>query len=185
VRRMAAPAPIETERLILRKPKKSDAKALHQAYGDAEVMRYIGLGETRDLEQTRAWLDRALQRWKADGFGHYVIELKDDGKVLGRAGFQVWNPDTWQVGTLAELGEQSVVELGWLLAREHWGNGYAVEAATALRDHGFTQLGFERLISLIIRGNERSERVAEKIGARYVRDVSRGDWTARLFAVSR
>jgi RimJ/RimL family protein N-acetyltransferase len=72
-----------------------------------------------------------------------------------------------------------------MLAQEHWGNGYAVEAAAALRDHGFRELGFERLISLILRGNERSERVAEKIGSRYVRDVSRGDWTARLFAVNR
>jgi RimJ/RimL family protein N-acetyltransferase len=176
---------IETERLILRRPKKSDAKALLEAYGDPEVMRYIGVGETRDLEQTRTWLDKALRRWKADGFGHYAIERKEDGRVLGRAGFLVWNPDTWETGTLAELGEQSVVELGWMLAQEHWGNGYAVEAAAALRDHGFRELGFERLISLILRGNERSERVAEKIGSRYVRDVSRGDWTARLFAVNR
>jgi RimJ/RimL family protein N-acetyltransferase len=182
---MAASATVETERLILRKPKKSDAKALLEAYSDPEVMRYIGVGETFDLERTRAWLDKALRRWKLDGFGHHVIERKEDGRVLGRAGFLVWNPDTWETGTLAELGEQSVVELGWMLAQEHWGNGYAVEAATALRDHGFTKLGFERLISLILRGNERSERVAEKIGSRYVRDVSRDEWTARLFAVNR
>jgi RimJ/RimL family protein N-acetyltransferase len=182
---MAASTGVETERLILRKPMKSDAKALLEAYSDPEVMRYIGIGETRDLEQTRAWLDKALGRWKVDGFGHYVIERKEDGHVLGRAGFLVWNPDTWETGTLAELGEQSVVELGWMLAQAHWGRGYAVEAAAALRDHGFRELGFERLISLILRGNERSERVAEKIGSRYVRDVSRGDWTARLFAVNR
>ena len=176
---------IETERLFLRKPKKSDAKALLEAYSDPEVMRYIGLGETFDLEQTRAWLDKALRRWKADGFGHYVIERKEDGRVLGRAGFLVWNPDTWETGTLAELGEHSVVELGWMLAREHWENGYAVEAALALRDFGFAELGFTRLISLILRGNDASVRVAEKIGSRYVRDVSRGEWTARLFAVNR
>jgi RimJ/RimL family protein N-acetyltransferase len=176
---------IETERLILRKPKKADAKALLEGYSDPEVMRYIGLGETHDLEGTRAWLDRALQRWKADGFGHHVIERKEDRRVLGRAGYLVWNPDTWETGTIAELGEHSVVELGWLLARAHWGNGYAVEAALALRDHGFAELGFTRLISLILRGNDRSVRVAEKIGSRYVRDVSRGEWTARLYAVSR
>jgi len=105
--------------------------------------------------------------------------------VLGRAGFLVWDADAWQTGTLAELGDRGAVELGWLLAREHWGHGYATEAALALRDHGFAKLGFTRLISLILRGNERSERVAQKIGERYVRDVSRGDWTARLFAVQR
>jgi RimJ/RimL family protein N-acetyltransferase len=182
---LAASTGVETERLILRRPKKSDARALLEAYSNPEVMRFIGSGETLDLERTRTWLDRALRRWKADGFGHHVVERKEDGLVLGRAGFLVWNPDTWETGTLAELGEQSVVELGWMLAQEHWGNGYAVEAAAALRDHGFRELGFERLISLIIRGNERSERVAEKIGSRYVRDVSRDDWTARLFAVNR
>ena len=182
---MAASTGVETKRLILRRPKKSDAKALLEAYADPEVMRYIGVGETRDLEGTREWIDKALRRWKADGFGHHVIERKEDGRVLGRAGFLVWNPDTWETGTRAELGEQSVVELGWMLAQEHWGSGYAVEAAAALRDHGFRELGFERLISLILRGNERSERVAEKIGSRYVRDVSRGEWTARLFAVNR
>jgi [ribosomal protein S5]-alanine N-acetyltransferase len=176
---------IETERLILRKPKRGDAKALHAAYSDPEVMRYIGLGDTMDLEQTRAWVDKALRRWKADGFGHYAIERKEDGRVLGRAGFLVWNPDTWQTGTLAELGEHSVVELGWMLAQEHWGNGYAVEAALALRDYGFQELDLARLISLILRGNDRSVRVAEKIGSRYVRDVSRGEWTARLYAVNR
>lgn len=182
---MAASTGVETERLILRRPKKSDARALLEAYSNPEVMRFIGSGETFDLERTRTWLDRALRRWKADGFGHHVVERKEDGLVLGRAGFLVWNPDTWETGTLAELGEQSVVELGWMLAQEHWGNGYAVEAAAALRDHGFRELGFERLISLIIRGNERSERVAEKIGSRYVRDVSRDEWTARLYAVNR
>lgn len=177
---------IETERLLLRKPRLRDAKALHEAYGDPEVMRYIGAGDTFDLEGTREWIrDRALPRWKADGFGHYVIERLEDGRVLGRSGFLVWDPDEWRTGTLAALGDDAAVELGWLLAREHWGNGYAVEAATALRDYGFRELGFERLISLILRGNDRSVRVAEKLGSRYVREVSSGDWVAQLYAVSR
>ena len=176
---------IETERLTLRKPKKGDAKAFHEAYGDPEVMRYIATGETLDLAQTRAWVDKALRRWKADGFGPFTVERTEDGRVLGRAGYLVWDPDTWQTGTLAELGEHAVVELGWLLAQEHWGRGYATEAALALRYYAFTELGLTRLISLILRGNDRSVRVAEKIGARYVRDVSRGGWTARLYAVNR
>jgi RimJ/RimL family protein N-acetyltransferase len=175
---------IETERLVLRKPRKGDAKALHAAYSDPEVMRFIGLGETfGDLEETRAWIDKALARWKADGFGHFVIEK--DGKVIGRSGFLVWDPDEWRTGTLAELGDDAAVELGWLVAREHWGNGYATEAALALRDYGFRELGLPRLISLIAPGNDASVRVAEKIGSRYVRDVTRGEWVARVFAVSR
>ena len=182
---MGSRAMIETDRLRLRKPGLDDADGLAVAYADPEVMRYIGAGETFDVEGTRAWLEKALRRWDADGFGHFVAERREDGRVLGRAGFLVWDPDAWQPGTLAELGDRGAVELGWLFAREHWGNGYATEAALALRDHGFRALGFTRLISLILRGNERSERVAERIGSRYIRDVSRGDWTARLFAVQR
>jgi len=182
---MGAPVTIETDRLRLRRPTLEDAPALAEAYSDPEVMRYIGVGETFDVEGTRDWLGKAFRRWDADGFGHFAVERKEDGRVLGRAGFLVWDPDAWRTGTLAELGDRGAVELGWLLAREHWGRGYASEAALALRDHGFAQLGFTRLISLILRGNERSERVAEKIGSRYVRDVSRDEWTARLFAVQR
>jgi ribosomal-protein-alanine N-acetyltransferase len=176
---------IETDRLILRKPKLGDAKALHEAYGDPEVMEFIGTGETRDLAATREWVKRALARWKADGFGTLVLERKEDARVLGRSGFLVWNSETWQTGTLAEFGDAGIVELGWIVAKEHWGQGYATEAATACRDYAFRELKLMRLISLILKGNDRSVRVAEKIGERYVRDVGRDDWSARLYAVNR
>lgn len=180
---MATTTKIETERLVLRRPRLSDAAALHAAYGDPEVMRFIGDGKTMTPAKTKAWIETALARWKADGFGHFVIEK--DRKVVGRAGFLVWDPDEWKTGTLAELGDHAAVELGWLLAREHWGNGYATEAAGALRDYAFRDLKLERLISLIMHGNDASVKVAERLGARYVRDVGRGDWKVRLYAVSR
>jgi len=180
---MAASTKIETERLVLRRPRLSDAKALHAMFGDPEVMRYIGDGSTLTPAKTKAWIEKALARWKADGFGHYVIEK--DRKVIGRAGFLVWDPDEWKTGTLAELGSHAAIELGWMLAQEHWGKGYATEAAMALRNYGFKELKFERLISLITHGNDASVKVAERLGARYVRDVGRGDWKVRLYAVSR
>ena len=180
---MAASTKIETERLVLRRPRLSDAAALHAVYGDPEVMKFIGDGKTMTPAKTKAWIEKALARWKADGFGHFVIEK--DRKVIGRAGFLVWDPDEWKTGTLAELGSHAAVELGWMLAREHWGNGYATEAASALRDYAFRDLKLERLISLITHGNDASVKVAERLGARYVRDVGRGDWKVRLYAVSR
>jgi ribosomal-protein-alanine N-acetyltransferase len=180
---MAASTKIETERLVLRRPRLSDAKALQAIYGDPEVMRYIGDGSTLTPAKTKAWIEKALARWKADGFGHFVIEK--DRKVIGRAGFLVWDPDEWKTGTLADLGDHAAIELGWMLAQEHWGNGYATEAAIALRNYGFKELKFERLISLITHGNDASVKVAERHGARYVRDVGSGDWKVRLYAVSR
>jgi len=174
---------IETERLVLRKPSVDDVVALREMYADPEVMRYIGSGETLNRTATRAWVRKALQRWKANGVGHFVIE--HDGVVVGRTGFLVWDADEWRTGTLNELGDRAAVELGWMLGREHWGHGYAAEAATACRDHAFADLGLERLISLIAPGNERSVRVAERIGSRYIRDVGRDGWVARLYAVAR
>jgi RimJ/RimL family protein N-acetyltransferase len=177
---------IETDRLILRKPKLGDARALQRAYGDPEVMEFIGDGATRSLDETREAIRRSTARWKSDGFGTFSIERKEDGKVLGRTGFLVWNSETWTTGTLAEFGDDiGVVELGWLLAKEHWGQGYATEAAAAARDHAFKELRLPRLISLIMKGNDRSIRVAERIGERYVRDVGRDDWSVRLYAVNR
>jgi RimJ/RimL family protein N-acetyltransferase len=156
---------IETQRLVLRKPRKGDARALHAGFADPEVMRYIGLGETfADLEQTRAWLDKALARWKADGFGSYMIELKDSGKVIGRSGFLVWDPDEWRTGTLKELGDDAAIELGWLLAREHWGNGYATEAAREVLRFGFDELALDEIVSFTSVPNTPSRRVMEKIG---------------------
>jgi RimJ/RimL family protein N-acetyltransferase len=171
---------IETERLVLRKPRVDDADALHDVYSDPEVMRYIGTGETFDRDETRAWLEKALARWAANRFGHFVIER--DGTVLGRCGFLVWDPVEWRIRT---YGAGAEVELGWMLGRAHWGHGYALEAAAACRDHAFAELRLQRLISLIAPGNERSVRVAEKLGSRYERDVSRGEWRAQLYAVER
>jgi ribosomal-protein-alanine N-acetyltransferase len=182
---MAASRQIETERLILRRPRLSDAKALQAAFGDPEVMQFIGDGATMTPAKTRAWLEKALARWKADGFGHFAVERKEDKKVIGRVGFLVWDPDEWKTGTLKDLGDHGVVELGWLIAREYWGNGYATEAALECRNYAFKELRLERLIHLIAYGNEASVRVAEKIGARYVREIGRGDWKARLYASQR
>lgn len=177
---------IETDRLRLRKPTLEDVDAILEAHGDPEVMRYIGDGTAQDRAGVAAWIERALQRWDADGFGQLVVERRGDDRVLGRSGFLVWSSETWQTGTRAELGDAAIVEVGWILAREHWGHGYAPEAAAACRDHGFGVLGLERIHSLIAHGNDRSVRVAEKIGERYLRDVERGPgWTAQLFAVDR
>ena len=176
---------LETERLVLRLPRADDAEALAEAWSDPEVMRFIGDGSTGDVEAARQAIERFLSRWAADGLGHFVVERREDGVVVGRVGFLVWNPDTWKTGTRAEFGDRAEVELGWTLARAHWGHGFATEAAAACRDAAFGELGLDRLISLIQPGNERSIRVAEKLGERHERDVAVGEQTARLYAVER
>jgi len=169
---------IETERLLLRRPRLEDADALVAAYSDPETMRYIGDGSTTDLAGTQAAIEKWLARWETNGVGFFVLERRDDRRVVGRAGFLVWDPGTWAI---TELDDHAEVELGWTLIREHWGNGYATEAALALRDWTDRR----RLISLIQHGNERSVRVAEKLGERYEGDVEVRGVPTRLYALER
>lgn len=145
---------IETERLLLRMPRLEDAEDLLAYAGDPEVTRWIG-GGSGDLEETRAKIGEWLARWERDGVGHFCVVR--EGRVLGRVGFLTWNPDTWTID-----GPQ--IELGWTLAQEHWGHGYATEAARGARDWLLGERPAERLISLINPRNVRSIRVADKLG---------------------
>ena len=69
-------------------------------------------------------------------------------------------------------------EIGWTLARAHWGHGYATEGATAARDWVLPELGLRRLISLIQRGNDASVRVARKLGETLEREDLPGPFPA-------
>jgi RimJ/RimL family protein N-acetyltransferase len=169
---------IETERLLLRKPRVEDAADLAVAYADPEVVRFMGDGSTATLAEVKEGIERWLERWQSWGLSLFSLERREDGQILGRAGFLLWDPETWEVG-----GDET--ELGWLLAREHWGQGYATEAALALRDWVFAERGLSRLISLINPANVRSIRVAERIGERYERDVEVGGKLGRLYSIER
>ena len=163
---------IETERLLLRLPESSDAQMLAELLADAEGMRYIGAGETGGLYDAVKQVARMLHAWEADGFGRFVVVRKADEVAIGRVGLLAWDPDTWQNGTRAEIGELAEIELGWQLARPAWGYGYATEAAGAVRDWAFAEVRPPRLISLIHPENLRSIHVAEKIGERFDRLVT-------------
>jgi RimJ/RimL family protein N-acetyltransferase len=169
---------IETERLVLRKPRVEDAADLAAAYADPETVRYIGDGSTATRAEVERGIEQWLERWESWGMSLFSLERREDGRVLGRAGFLLWDPETWEVP-----GDET--ELGWLLAREHWGHGYATEAALALRDWAFGERGLTRLISLIQHANERSVRVAVRIGERYERDVKVRGKPTRLYSVER
>jgi RimJ/RimL family protein N-acetyltransferase len=173
---MDASSLIETERLVLRKPHREDAADLALAYADPETVRFIGDGRTATLAEVEEGIEEWLRRWDSWGMSLFSIERREDGCVVGRAGFLRWDPETWEVG-----GDE--VELGWLLAREHWGRGYATEAALALRDWAFKDRDLTRLISLIQHENVRSIRVAERLGERHERDVEVRGKPSRLYAL--
>jgi RimJ/RimL family protein N-acetyltransferase len=155
---------IETERLLLRKPRLEDAPALLALYTDPEAMRFIG-GVRGELTDSDFVLRRWLERWELNGgFGQLVAERRGDGAVLGRIGLVVWDTSVWTITSTHEAGAHAQPELGWALARRYWGYGYATEGARAVRDWARGELGIGRLVSVIAPRNVRSRRVAEKLG---------------------
>jgi RimJ/RimL family protein N-acetyltransferase len=147
------PVVLETPRLRLRKFRPSDLGAYAQMSADPDVMRHIGSGVTLNRNESWRSLAAMLGHWQLLGYGMWAIEIRASGAFAGRAGFL--DPPGWPG-----------FELGWLLGREHWGQGYASEAARAALGYAFETLERDRVISLIRPGNERSVRVAERIGAR-------------------
>jgi RimJ/RimL family protein N-acetyltransferase len=154
---------LRTERLTLRKPTLDDVEIAGELLGDDRVMRFIGGGAVpRD-----AWgivVEKWLQRWRDNGAGAFLLE--HDGRFVGRCGILVWDTRTWTPSTYADAGDHAQPELGWALCHDAWGNGYATEAARAVRDWVRAERGATRLISVIAPANVASARVAQRLGAR-------------------
>ena len=149
---------LETERLLLRPFRNDDLEAYAAMHGDPEVMRFLGDGTP--LSREDAWRNMAMivGHWTLRGFGLWAVEEKSTRALVGRVG--LFEPDGWP-------GQ----EVGWTLARDLWGKGYALEAASASLDHAFHTLLWPRAISLIDPGNQRSIRLAERLGERLEREV--------------
>jgi RimJ/RimL family protein N-acetyltransferase len=169
---------LETERLVLRRPVLADVDDMLEFVGDDEVMRWIG-GVAGDRAATVENIERWVARWERNGVGQFAVLL--DGHAIGRVGLLVWDPRTWETSTYEQAGEHAETELGWALARRHWGHGYATEAARAVREWAYAERGIERLISLIAPDNVRSVRVAEKLGARPERQVETAHGPANVW----
>ena len=155
---------LDTPRLVLRVPRLGDADAFAELLADAEVMRFLG-GQTVPRDSVPTVLQKWLRRWEANRFGPFVIERRQDRRVVGRAGLIVWDTRDWRNSTFADAGDHAQPELGWAIGRAYWGNGYATEAARAVRDWSRRERSVRRLISLINPANVRSQRVAERLGA--------------------
>ncbi len=160
---------LRTGRLLMRGWRESDLDDWAAICADAEVMRWVGSPEGLDRED--AWHEMAsfAGHWVLKGCGQWVLETLDGGELVGRAGLLF--PEGWPG-----------LEVGWLVARPHWGKGYAPEAAQAAMDWTRRQLGADHLISLIADDNERSQRVAEKLGMTLEgRAIVHGKYELRVF----
>ena len=148
---------LETERLILRNWEERDRGLFHEINADPQVMEFFPF--RRDRVQSDARMDELRRSIETIGFGWFALALKDGDRAIGFTG-------------LAETGEvpayrPQTVEIGWRLARAHWGCGYATESAQALIDWGFETLGLPEIVAYAVAGNHRSIAVMKRLGLKH------------------
>lgn len=141
---------LETERLLLREWREDDFESYARICADPEVMRYLG---GQPLSRMEAWRHMAflVGHWQLRGYGHWAVEEKASGELIGRMGFL--NPEGWPG-----------FEVGWTLRRASWGRGYATEGARRMLSAAFEEMGREHVVSVIHPENRASINVAEKMG---------------------
>jgi RimJ/RimL family protein N-acetyltransferase len=142
---------LRTERLLMRGWRDEDFEAWTRILADPLVAQ--GIGHPTGMTPGEAWRHMAAMagHWELKGFGNWVLEDLSTGEVVGRAG--PYEPAGWPG-----------LEIGWTVGRDHWGKGYAPEAAREAARWVHDVLGADHFISVIDPANARSIRVAEKLG---------------------
>jgi RimJ/RimL family protein N-acetyltransferase len=144
---------LETDRLLLRQWKPTDREPFAKLNADPQVMEFFPNTLTR--EASEAFADRIQALIKQQGWDLWAVEIKNTQQFIGYVGLHV---------PTYELPFNPCVEVGWRLAYEHWGQGYAPEAALVALKFGFESLNLTEIVSFTALGNVRSQRVMEKIG---------------------
>jgi RimJ/RimL family protein N-acetyltransferase len=151
------PERLETTRLVLRTLREDDWVRLHEHYSDPICTRYTFGHALTEGESWRAMASMA-GHWVLRGYGPYGVEERASGDLLGVVG--LWYPNDWPGP-----------EIKWALIRRHWGNGFASEAARAVREMAKDVLPTASLISFIHSENSPSIRIAVAVGGAWERDV--------------
>lgn len=149
---------IRTRRLLLREWREADKVPYGLLTGDAAVMEHFPSVLTQP--QSDEMVDRMSAGWQQRGFGLWAVERGDTGQFIGFVGLS-------SPGFEVE-GVTPCVEVGWRLATQHWGFGFAPEAATAALGYGFANVALpnDEIVSFTTTKNLNSQRVMQKIGLR-------------------
>jgi len=153
---MGLPREIQTARLLLRRWRPEDRLPFASLNADPVVMEHFPSTLTRQQSDTLA--DRIEAHFTHRGFGLWAVEIPVVTPFAGFIGLSV---------PAFQARFTPCVEVGWRLARAHWGMGYATEGALAVLNFGFEQLGLNEIVSFTVPENTRSRRVMEKIGMTY------------------
>ncbi|MEM6463813.1 MAG: GNAT family N-acetyltransferase [Pseudomonadota bacterium] len=144
----------QTPRLIIRNWQASDEELFYHICSDDKVMEFFP--SRRNREEAREAMSRLIENIAKTGYGFFAIETKEDNQPVGFAGLAI--PE------LEPFLPKGTVEIGWRLAADKWGKGYATEAATELLRLGFEDRRLDEIVSFAVAANTRSTAVMKRLG---------------------
>ena len=164
---------IETERLFLREMKENDFDALYEVLAVSDIMRHYPY--TFDESRVRNWIQRNIERYWIFGFGLWAVCLKETGEMIGDCGL-----------TMQFINGEIKPEIGYHIRTDKQRNGYAKEAAIAVRDWTFNNTPFQIVYSYMKYTNEPSVKTAISYGCKQV-DEYKDDENeiTKVFAISK
>lgn len=148
---------LETDRLILREITPADTDRLHQILSDPITMQFWP--KPFDRDGAERWVHRSVTAYRDLGFGRYAVILKSSGELIGDCGFM-----------RVEVNGVEENDLGYILDRKFWNQGFATEAAKACLHYGLHELKMKRIVASMETKNLASKAVAKKIGLRLERE---------------
>lgn len=163
---------LQTPRLLLREMHHGDLDFFADMLGDSEVMRYYP--KVEDSAGALAQILRQMERYAAWGYGLWLVVHRETDQPIGR------------VGLIHQIVEGvAEVEVGYMIHRPYWRQGFAFEAAAACRDFAFTTLDRARVISLVRPENLPSAAVARKLGMQPEKEIMHWELRHTVFAMQR
>lgn len=148
---------LETERTVLREIVESDAEFILDLLNQPSFIKYIGNRNVHTLADARDFIEnRYRQSYRQNGYGLYIVELKEDQTPIGICGF-------------VKRDSLPDADIGFAFLPQYGEKGYAYESAEAVMKYGWDVLNLKRVLAITSQDNKRSERLLEKIGFKYER----------------
>lgn len=164
---------VETSRLFIREFEEVDAQPLFELLQDSGVKQYSLSGyKLQDKEQAQKWIAARRDESQSTGFGTFPILRKTEPAIIGLCGLRP-----------IQLNGRSETELMYRLAQEHWGKGFATEAAGGLLDYGFILKKLSKIVAIVVPENDRSLKVVKYLGMKFVENVVYQGMELELFEI--
>jgi len=148
---------LETNRLILREYVQDDFTNLEQIISDPETMKFYP--KPYDKKGVQRWLDFSFYHYQKYGFGWWVLENKETGEFIGDCGI-----------TIQDIDGEMLPEIGYHLNKKYWRQGYAKEAASAVRDWLYNNTNYDAAYSYMVKANDASVNTASSIGLKRIKE---------------